>query len=148
MSADISEAFKALRSTLLGDATFAGMLGGGDSIFFSAPQVAVANLPLIDLVLAGLNPQGNVSKTGLWRPTFDIKTVGEDLFKLHQVIGYLEETWSIPRERREPIDSDHFSITEISFGQTVQLGSRTLTSSNTKVHLLNTELSLRVVRRS
>lgn len=145
---DPSEAFKALRTALLGDTTLTAMLGDNEAIFFSFPQVKTQQLPILDFILRGMNPQGKVSKTGLWRPVFDVKTVAADLWRCHGIVERLASEWTIPTERSGSIDSINFSITEISWGQTVQVGSGKWLNTNQPAYLLNTELTLRVVRTS
>jgi len=146
--ADPTEAFKALRKALLGDVVLSAMLGAADAIYFVAPHVNTPQIPMIDMILRGLNPQKSTTSTGLWRPSFDVKTLAPDYSRCHAIVNHLADNWTIPTERNQPINSDHFSITEISWGQTVPVGSGTLLNSNTPVYLLNTELTLRVVRTS
>lgn len=146
--ADVSEAFKALRNTLLGDATLAAMLGTGEAIFFAVSPVSEKNTPLLEFKLRQLNPQGNVSKTGIYRPEFDVNIVATSLFTCHAISGYLEEFWTVPKEHAAAVDSDNYSITEISWGQVVQVPSGKLINTNTPVYQLSVALKLRIVRTS
>lgn len=145
---DVTEAFKAMRLAFLGDVVLSSMLGQGDGIFFTYSQINQKNIPILDFICRGLGPQKSTTKSGLYRPTFDVKTIAPDLFRAYAIVAHLEANWTIPTERATPINSEHFSITEISWGQTVQLPSGTLLNTNTPVYQLNTELTLRVVRTS
>lgn len=106
---DHTEIWTALRTAMTGDATLVAMLDSADQIWRQAPDGPI-RYPAIVLEVPDDRPQTQISGTGVWRPNFEIHVYAETFDICRQIIGRLDEQFTIP-ENRQQISSANFRMT-------------------------------------
>lgn len=118
---DHSEIWKALRVAMTGDATLVAMLDSADQIWRQAPDGPIS-YPAIEIRVSDDRPQDQISGTGVWRPNLEIHVYAETFDICRQIIGRLDEQFTIP-ENRQQITSNSYRLTLLRRRNGIEVGT-------------------------
>lgn len=145
--ADIADIFKQLRTDLLNDSTFAGMLGETNGIYAAYPKTAKTK-PIIVMMIDTGNPQSQISSPGIYRPdlAFDVFTLNP--YNAHAIFTYLQENWDIPKKRATAITTADWRITLMRFTDLIEVeGKFGEVATGDIVRQFHITVNLRISRR-
>jgi hypothetical protein len=146
-TATFDEVWSGLRNAFLADAALAAMLGSPDAIYREFPRIKV-DFPIITLDTRNRDPQTQISGTGVYRPVPQWNVFAVDPAALDQIFSHLEAHWSIPTERAEPIETEHYLIGQLRWEDPVEVGTVNPLVGDEWVYHLAIESPMRVLRKN
>ena len=129
--ATASDVIAQLRTDLLADSTFTGLLGTNDILrtFPSQPKKP----PFIVMVANARNPQNQISGVGIHRAEYEFDLFVSNPWDADPIYDHLEQNFTIPRENQAEITNSSASIDILEFNNMIEVPGNMAQMSNGQV---------------
>lgn len=146
MTVALTEAWTALRTSLMADATLTALLADATQFYWSDPPIT-PSFPCIVGKIRSENPVGDNSFVGEWRPDVDLLIYATDP-RVCAAISARLLTHSRPIATTSPILGTNLQITQFHQVNAMEAPPLRVVDTGELVHVLATDWRLHVKRRS
>lgn len=142
---DFSEVWTAVGEIIAGDASIVALAPGG--VQYSTGRPKSEAFPILRMRLLTDGPNLQLSEPGDFAPRMQIDVFGTDEAVLEQIKSRLDWLLTIPRRRREPVETQGYRIRSMNRTGAVSVETPWLANDGRAVVQLSTDWNLKVTKR-